>query len=67
MTILGCTRCGTSAPKRGVPSKHPIGQWWMWPTGDDPDQDLLMVCPDCILQLLHDDMERGYKQGSQDG
>jgi hypothetical protein len=29
-----------------------------WPRRGDHEGDVLMVGPDCILQLLHDDVER---------
>lgn len=61
MAILGCTRCGAKVPSRETnwrdQKSRAIAYWWDWP-GSDENEDLLMVCPDCILQLLHDDMER---------
>ena len=52
MAILGCTRSGRKF-RRGkrigeIRKPRAIAYWWDWP-GSDENEDLLVVCPDCIL------------------
>lgn len=35
-----------------------IGQWWLWSHGERDSDDLLMVCPNCVTRMVHDDMEQ---------